>query len=285
MEVALTAPPPRGLTVRKATLLQLTGPLEAQARRREGYVRSALLASGSSAPTEESVAAACQQLATSLGLLWRLPWENQRKEILWRLTVNGVPAAGGHDLSPTKPCLCGWPGPDAAAAMDAEQRASQLRLHCFWQCPLACAVSSELASALPQPVQLTCADVWLLQSPSSCVLHPMVWCLVCMVALEAMAHGRKALWAMHAALAPAKAEGQQLITDFFHPTGDSPTTRLLQRACRKARARFWSLLQDFVVIGQADWMHELEDSHPFLGFRAGKLCLNLPPGAALPSDI
>ncbi len=116
-------------------------------------------------------------------------------QVLWRLAVNGVPAGGGHDISFKGPCGCGWVGPHTSCGGDASSCALALRMHAFWDCPVASAVVAELARALPGH-DIRCADVWLLRSPSGSDVHDCVWAVVAMVALSAMAYGRAALWHM-----------------------------------------------------------------------------------------
>ena len=57
------------------------------------------------------VTKACRRLGDAMRNLWQLPWENERKELLWRLAVHGFPGAGGHDIRQAGPCPCGWAGP------------------------------------------------------------------------------------------------------------------------------------------------------------------------------
>ena len=179
-------------------------------------------------------------------------------------------------------------GPQGADGVDEQMmRASQLWSHCFRECPIARAVTTELASALPAGITISCANIWLLQAPDNGGLHADVWALVCMVAIEAMFFGRKAMWAMHLEDSDQLEIGQALITDFFPiVSGGDPSLSVVERASRKAAAWFWCMLQDFVCLGQAPWKPEVVgSSHPFLGFMAGTLRLNLPPGVCLPDRL
>ena len=124
---------------------------------------------------------------------------------------------------------------------------------------------SELTQALPQGSHpLTCAAVWLLQPPES--VNSSVWALVCAAALEAMASGCRTLWALHLGSLARMDTDQTLITDFFErEEGPRPLT-LLQCACRKAAARFWCLLQDFVWLQQVpEGWEGVPTDHPFIG--------------------
>jgi hypothetical protein len=270
-----------GLTVRKATLLQLGGVLHEQRDRRREYVLCAL---GGVRETAEDWLRA---LEAQLHALWRLPCDNLRKDTLWRLTVNGVPMAGGHDVCPREPCLCGWQYPEGLP--DAHARALALRQHCFWECPVARAVSAEVASALPTAAPpLRQEHLWLLSRPQECPVHNGVWGLVCMLALDAMLHGRKAMWALRAEAASVADPAQTLITDFFPSASGGPAAPelpLVDRAARRAAIRFWCLLQDFASLADAPWAADLPDTHPFLSLVSGRLRLNPPPGAILPTTL
>ena len=108
------------LTVRLATALHAR-PLRAAAAggfwqqngARRLYAANALFGVGaiSSDAQNAQVTEACRCFGDAMRNLWQLPWENERKEVLWRLAVNGVPGAGGHDISQAGPCPCVWAGP------------------------------------------------------------------------------------------------------------------------------------------------------------------------------
>jgi hypothetical protein len=65
--------------------------------------------------------------------LWRLPWDNQRKELFWRLSLDGLPTAARMHLL-GEPCACGALAP--------------CRRHHFWDCAVAQAVLTELHRGL-----------------------------------------------------------------------------------------------------------------------------------------
>ena len=77
---------------------------------------------------------------------------------------------------------------------------------------IATAVVGELAKCLPG-ARITCADVWLLQPPAGARVNSKVWAFVAMVALHAMAHGRRVMWARWQEDNPPA--NQPLITVFF----------------------------------------------------------------------
>ena len=150
-----------------------------------------------------------------------------------------------------------------------------------------CDLGADPGSTLWPPPP-TCAEVWLLQPPGT--LRRDVWSVVCAAALEAMASGRRTLWALH--------KGQQVdssqthITDYFLPLeGDiQQPLNITQRASRKAAARFWCLLQDFVWLQQVpEGWEGVPSDHPFIGVEevhgVPKLCLHLPVGLHLPAAL
>ena len=274
-------------SVRSATAIQLAGDFTEQRSRRLEFTLAALTAGAPPVPpAPATVTAAATGLEASLSTLWGISWDNSYKETLWRLLVNGVSGAGGHDIPHTGPCQCGWapPARDPARVDDSKHRAYALRLHCFWECPVAQAVVAELQRGLPAreaPPPLSPADVWLLQPPAGRTVHPGIWAFVCMVALHAMELGRRHLWS--AAL---------------RATAVGPPAQLVASASRVASAWMWCLLQDFVDLHEVPegWGGKLGTSrHPFIGIaRAagveaapGDRCLrlNLPIGFALPPDL
>lgn len=280
--VRLAGPPPTPpMKVKSATLVQLGGVVEARRAIRAAYVTDALAEeTGAGAlPPAAAADAAQEQLEQGMQQLWRVPWENQRKETLWRLTVNGVAAAGGHDIIMPGPCPCGCPRlPTPRAA----------RLHAFWGCPVAQAVVEQLRLCLPAGARpLRCADVWLLRPPAG--VHAGVWGVVCAAALDAMAHGRRALWAVSRGV-KAPDPRQTLITDYLpvvRAAGVLPPLTGVQRAERSATAWLWTQLQDFVELRgvPAQWGDEVLAAHPFVGVAgsagSARLQLSLPDGLQL----
>jgi hypothetical protein len=282
--------------------MMILGDLAEQSLCRSKYVAAALANGRLGLPVQTATVEKEQAvLEKNMAVLWRLRWDNINKETLWRLTVNGVVGAGGHGISQREPCPCGWCVCEGAEGQDAEQMAFSWRTHCFWHCPVARAVISELSTALPASVCVECADVWLLRSPLNAGVHAGVWALVCMVALAAMAFGRKLLWALSLGEDDARDSSQSLITDFFPLlSGSRPPVSLVQRASRKAAAQFWVLLQDFVAVQEipSGWGTEVAPDHPFVGVETvgggvvssqgggrWRLRLNVPPGFNLPDNL
>ena len=118
----------------------------------------------------------------------RVQWENLQKEVWWRLTVGGVRAAGGHDICPRVPCVCGFSPPPA---LPAAERAAALQRHVFWAedgdvdaCPVTSAVVGQLRSAWGPGVALRCEHLWLLRCPAPQRLSDGQWRVVGLAALS-----------------------------------------------------------------------------------------------------
>ena len=107
-----------------------------------------------------------------------------------------------------------------------------------------------------------------------------------MVAVEAMALGRRRLWAGHLQ-AEETDTTQPLITDFFAPINPVQDHRTpADEAGAFAVGHLWSLLQDFVSVVDAprSWA-DIGQDHPFVGWQSTHLVLNLPPQWALPHEL
>jgi hypothetical protein len=135
----------------------------------------------------------CDALGPRLGMVWKLKLDNKWKEAWWRLLLNGVRCAGGHDIGLKGPCPCGW-APDAG--LDGPAIAAAQRKHVHWDCAPAQAVRQVLAHNLPQGVQLQARHLWLLEPPSPQV-HPGVWAVVATGALTAIHWARGYMWRRH----------------------------------------------------------------------------------------
>ena len=269
------------LTVRAGTALQMGHVLQ---QRRDAHAGFVAAATGTAA-----VDVTAEQLAALRGTLsrsWALKWENQHKEVLWRMSVLGVRGAGAHSVPTGHPCPCGGL---AAGARDV-----QALQHHFWSCPVAAAVVEELqrgwqagegASAPPVRALLR-EDVWLLRPPvrpgdgaQPRRMHGGVWMVVCLAALTAMDTGRRALVAMHLEREEAQRRvqlarqrgggGRQLSLEEAWGLPEpppAPAPPLAPVAAAKAKARFWSLLADYAELGEchASWASLAEQGHPFL---------------------
>jgi hypothetical protein len=262
----------RGLKVRSATALQL-GPVHLERQSRHAaYVAEALqLPAATPAPEAQQA-----EFAALLAGAWKLRWENEQKEVLWRVAVDGV--RGGN--SRLRPFKCPCSGGDA---LELELAAGcSPRAHCFDDCAVARAVHWEvertlLASTIAQP--LTRACLWLAQPPAPSV-HAGVWQVVCMAALSAMAHGRRQAWRLHytarreadrAAAASAARYGPGTLMHFWRvpppPLPPAPAAvELVAEAGRLAVLDFWGRLADLCALGKGlkGWAGHVGVDHPFI---------------------
>jgi hypothetical protein len=264
------------------------------------------------APLPPAPSSPLAELLAALSRLWRLPWENGRKEAFWRLVYNALPTA--ERLHRDQPCHCGA----------AEQRPG--RQHHFWACPVARSVVGQIEAAravaaapAPPPAPIGQEHLWLARPPSG--MHDGVWGVVCLAAVEAMAHGMRRLAGMllrwrerqQQQLQPPPQQPQpryvQLTLDAFlrleggaagappppplgppsapHRSSPDPAdpAEFVPVASRCACKFFWTLLSDFVALGcaPASWLDGLSPSHPFFRVVDGRLQLRaLPPGTAGP---
>jgi len=264
------------LTVKSATNLQLGDCFAAQREARADYVDSALsVGGGGSGEPALDPAAALEGLEAGLRALWRVPWDNVHKEPLWRLSVNGVRNAGGHELCPSHPCPCGFHGLPGNPSL--RQNSFSWRLHHFWHCPVATAVVAEIRRALPGST-VTCAHVWLLRPPSG-VAHSGVWGVVAAAALAAMLSGRKNFIRLHLQRREAVGRGQTILDDYYPHVAGAPEPTTIERATRWAAAWFWTLLTDFASSNNnlpPDWGAGPPADHPFLAVDAARRIIVRP---------
>jgi hypothetical protein len=189
------------------------------------------------------------ELHTLLRNLWKLPWDNSRKEVFWRLTLDGLPSAARMHMLGVS-CACGVVAPD--------------RQHHFWGCPVAQAVTHVLQQHVPPQCTVQRINVWLCRPPSP-ALHVGVWQVVCLAAVISMNKGRQLLYKL---------------------TSSQPALSAQQRidlACKVAVATFWDMLEDFVGVGLHNplWLADVGHAHPFLHVMQdaeglGHLCVNRP---------
>ena len=236
------------------TELLTAGTSQARQRLHQDFVRAAL----GQRPSAQDMAA----FAASLARAWRLPCDSSIKEPLWRAAVNCVP--GARIPPPRWRCPCS-PGTPATTGNQ----------HTLWDCQVAQAVRQQLSTALPQPVPVTQAAVWLLRTPAPTVQQP-VWAVASLAALEAMDFGRRFMWARTRATAAAATDSGQ--------RADPAST--VAAAANTAAARFWLHLADFVYAnpsGPTAWQllaGAMGQGHPFLHFHDGNLCVSRPGGDA-----
>ena len=149
-------------------------------------------------PYAAAFGTALGDLRSTLKRLWRLPWENCRKEPFWRLIYDAFPTAARMHLP--DPCICGGAPAD--------------RQHHFWDCPVARSVVGAISAALHgQPAATAAAaaggappalpqrSIWLAAPPPA--VHEGVWSVVCLAAVEAMDHGRRRMYAMQQCCRPS----------------------------------------------------------------------------------
>ncbi|GLC39848.1 hypothetical protein PLESTB_001292900 [Pleodorina starrii] len=136
------------------------------------------------------LAAELSRFRATQARLWSgVRWENDNKETMWRLAVDGVPLPGNTHLArvPIEACGCG-----AYGEADAGRPCSP-RLHHFWECPVARAVREQIDRHLPPPqaaagATTTRQQLWLAQAPPGCEQAP--WDVIALAALSAMEVGR-----------------------------------------------------------------------------------------------
>ena len=226
--------------VRLGTALQLGDLTAARSACHCAYVREALCLPVGAVPPDSQLVA----LRSTFRRVWR-EWENENKEVLWRLAVDGVPMVGNsHMGGAAEACACGvFPGPDPAAPVES------VRAHHFWTCPVADQLRDVLSSRAGCAVQRH--HVWLCVSPDPDRIAQCVWDVVTLAALAGLEHARRHIHACRAA----------------------PTPAVAARASLRAVSVFWSHLHDFAALGvprRGRWP-ELPPTHPFLRVVGGRL--------------
>jgi hypothetical protein len=218
------------LTVKSGTNLQLQHIATQRAAKYQAYL--SLACQG----LPPQLQANTSELLQLLSRLWQLPWDNQRKELFWRLCVDGLPTAARMHLL-GEPCACGSLAPD--------------RKHHYWDCPVAEAVIVELQQGLSdfvhcQPLRVD--HVWLARPPSPSIHHDL-WMVISLAALLGMNAGRKRLVALQLADERIPVLAQLLI------------------AKKVAAATFWDMLADYVNLKLCpiEWLSAVHSQHPFLG--------------------
>jgi hypothetical protein len=178
--------------------------------------------------------------------VWKLKWDNRRKEILWLATLNGLPTPQRYPAGEQQ-CPCGLRGAGCPG-----------RKHQLWDCAVAQAVVQEITRVIGR-VQVTCEQLWLQQPPRFPVadnqqqlVHQGVWRVVCVCALGAM-------WSTTRSLMFADKGNLGAIADLG---------ARVDRACTLGVVKFWDLVLDFVKGARppASWKEELGGDHPFVAF-------------------
>jgi hypothetical protein len=188
-----------------------------------------------------------EEVMAMLKRVWALRWDNQRKELLWRLVLNGLPTAARMDMV-GEACQCGVMAPGCR--------------HHFWECPAVAPLRGEVERHVGCVVQ--CEHVWVARHPRA-GLHKGVWQVVALATLLAMDKARRLLckWRLD-----ARRLDQQLHQP--HPGGvgqpPPPLDRQMSMVARVAVATFWDMLADFVAVnkGSSAWRHGLPLDHPLI---------------------
>ena len=210
--------------------------------------------------------------ARRLSALWSFPWENQQKEIMWRLAADGVRGASSR-VRFRCPCC-----PDAPPDSDA-------RMHSFWTCHVAVAVRDAIQTTLlaSTTVPLQRASLWLCYPRPSSTINLEVWGVVCLAALSAMDHGRLQAWRLHYAASNQALlnQGQRTLYEVWGLTNPHEVAArpISARAGALAVADFWARIADFVAIGAPpeDWEDTVDSSHPFISHGGARVNMGSPP--------
>ena len=294
----------QGLTVKAATLLQL-GPVTDERRRYVGnfVAECGTPADRTNAAVREVWV---RHVFAAYSRLWRLPWDNAFKEVYWRLTQNGLATSARlHRAQPCGACGCQpapggpligrrhhfWECPVAQAVVQAVQQ----QLPQQW-CVQPLQPHNLLFMHRPagaSRVTTVHAGVWRVV----CLAAVNAMDVGRRAAAQAQVEGQQAAAAAAAAaqVVPRQqqAEGQQRLTDVWQPAPLAPhqqqhqqqvqqrqqarqqQQQQRQQEAREARlaevkvaavARFWELLQDFVVMNAAPprWGLAVAPNHPLL---------------------
>jgi hypothetical protein len=220
-------------TVRLGTALQLeSGPHRQQIRTTYWTPFLSIALDRPPRPTE------LDQLQYLFRDLWRLPIDNQDREIFWHLVYNGIPCAARLHHPEEKCTACGQQvqphGPD--------------RTHHFWNCPALDLVKADVQQRLPPPCPLSKSSIWFPTSSPHPKILPLVWQVVALCFLSAA----------------DKARASSYRFSLEHP--ETPQAALLRRTQHLTRYRFWANLLDFQKFAKLPpkWLASLPSDHPFL---------------------
>ena len=245
-----TPVPLLALSVKAATLLQLSPSLDAVAARHTAFLSDAL-------GVPDPPAAALLAFRAALRRLWQLRWENRHKEAFWRLALDGFAGFTMHAAIRARGgvvarCPCG-------AVM-----ATGDRRHHFWDCPVAVCLRDVVAECLGAHGGLACRHLWLALPPPA--VSPPVWDVVCLAAVAALERGRQLLF-------PRRVAGEAVVG--------------FAVCCRVSAAvvsDFWSRLAAFAAWGRPPrgWT-SVPVVHPFLSRSpTGGVRFSGPPDTASP---
>ena len=244
--------PVLGTSVQRGTQLQLTEAYQDLKARHEDFLTDAY-----DGPVPPLSFAAFRD---ALRRLWRLRWENDHKEALWRLAVHGVTgfplARGKAGRGRGVRCPCG--------VVVTEGGRCWIRRHLFWDCFVARTLREEIDAAMgtsgPSVVQRF--HLWLVVPPTG--VRPCVWDVVALAAVAALEKGRQR---MFRGGAPA-----------------SPLSRAqLVGVGSAVVADFWARVASFAALGIApDGWATVPAVPPFLANRSDRVVFVGPPDTASP---
>ena len=260
--------PLKCLTVGLATQLQLRPVAEMRIRLHADFALEARHSQPLAPPAQADqtqVRDAAAGVQATLARLWKIKWERENKETLWRLAVDGIPLRGNTHLHGLQPERCGCGGYGGPGPQPTSPRA-----HHFWGCPVAQAVVQQISAHVPSPVSQ--AHVWLVEAPAG--IQQCVWDIVAPAALTAMEKARVGLRAA-SNHTTGGAAGQATAT--ASAQGIPPPVEVA-----KARAvlEFWQRIRSFAALGvpRKGW-DGVGPDHPILSVHEGHLT------AAMPADI
>jgi exonuclease III len=190
-----------------------------------------------------------KEVLAMLRRVWALRWDNQRKELLWRLVLNGLPTAARMDMT-GESCQCGVMAPGCR--------------HHFWDCQAVAQLRVEVEQHVGCVVG--CEHIWVGRPPRA-GLHKGVWQVVCLAALLAMDKARRLLckWRLDARCMEQQGNQQQQQRR-QQPGGQvpPPLDSQVPAAARVAKATFWDMLADFVAVNKESsaWRQVLPMDHP-----------------------
>ena len=237
------------ISVKQCTDLQQPAQVQGDVRRK--FVAAILQASGRPESQE-----AHDLFHKFMQKVWKLKWDNKRKEILWRLVHNGLPTAARMGGRVDMPCACGVSVPDWS--------------HHFWDCPVAQAVRQVVQGMMPQgTTQLQPCHILLGCRPHTAI-HSGVWQVVVLAAMSAMEKGRMLLTTWLLKQSRGEVMPQHVCTQ----------QQRVQVAAKVAVATFWDMLQDFASLRlyPPAWLQQVGFHHPFLAVHihsSGELVLQV----------
>jgi hypothetical protein len=254
--------PVLGLTVKLGTHLQLAGALADLAARHTAFLADAL--GVAAAPPD-----ALPRLRDTLRRLWKLRWENEHKEPLWRLALHGITgfpmaadrvaraARAGHVHVLRCPCGAGMSG----------EGGCWVRRHLFWDCHLARSLREAMGAAMGAAVgsldaAFTREHLWLVLPPPG--IQQRVWDVVALAAVAALERGRQRMYKGWSDGAPLT--HQQLVVLGTDVVAD-----------------FWGRVASFASLGipPKGW-GAVPSQHPFLARHDRRVVFCGPPDTASP---